>query len=198
MYICCMGKNIRILIIDNFDSFTYNLVHYLEPLVSEVVIVRTDMIKEAAIHLADALVISPGPGLPSDYPQLKRIIYNYSSLKPILGICLGQQSIAETFGGSLINLPQVWHGISRKTQVIEDDILFKGLPKSFLTGRYHSWVVDEKTLPKEFIITSRDVEGYVMSLSHKSLSLKSVQFHPESVLTPYGKEIMKNWVDYYF
>ncbi len=193
-----MEKYTRILIIDNFDSFTYNLVHYLEPLVYEVAIVRTDMVKEADIHNADAIVISPGPGLPSDYPQLKKIIYKYSSLKPILGICLGQQAIAETFGGSLINLPQVWHGISRETQVVEDDILFKGLPKSFPTGRYHSWVVDEKTLPDEFIITSRDVEGYIMSLSHKSLPLKSVQFHPESVLTPNGKEMLKNWVDYYF
>lgn len=193
-----MIKNKRILIIDNFDSFTYNLAHYLEPLIEEVVIERSDVVKEASIIDADALVISPGPGIPSHYPEIKRIVYKYSSIKPILGICLGQQVIVETFGGALINLRQVWHGISRETQVVEDDILFKGLPKHFLTARYHSWVVDEKTLPNEFIVTSRDVEGYIMSLSHKRLPLKSVQFHPESVLTPYGKEMLKNWVNYIY
>ncbi|NSW44494.1 MAG: aminodeoxychorismate/anthranilate synthase component II [Bacteroidales bacterium] len=189
-----MFAEINILIIDNFDSFTYNLVHYFEPLVNKVNIKRTDVVSLLDVENADAIVISPGPGLPSDYPILKEIILNYAAQKPIFGVCLGQQVIAEALGGKLFNLKEVWHGIARETIVVQDDILFYDIPKQFKSARYHSWVVDEQMLPDELLITSRDVDGFIMSLSHKVYPLKSVQFHPESVLTPYGKKIIKNWV----
>lgn len=189
-----MRSSLTILIIDNFDSFTFNLVHYLEPMVKNVRVLRTNVFQFDDILKTDAVVISPGPGVPADYPQLKSMLLTFAPKKPILGVCLGQQAIAEAWGGTLLNLPEVWHGIARKTQVVIDDVLFRDIPSSFLSGRYHSWVVNEKTLPPEFKVTSRDEEGYVMSLSHKLYPLKSVQFHPESVLTPYGKKILSNWV----
>jgi len=189
-----MVAKINILIIDNFDSFTYNLVHYIEPLVNKVYIKRTDVVSFKDVANADAVVISPGPGLPSDYPILKEIILQYAAYKPILGVCLGQQAIAEAFGGRLFNLPEVWHGIARETIVVHDDVLFYDIPKQFKSARYHSWVVDEQNLPDDLIITSRDIDGFIMSLAHKAYPLKSVQFHPESVLTRHGKKIIKNWI----
>jgi len=191
-----MFVEINILIIDNFDSFTYNLVHYIEPLVNKVNIKRTNQVSLLDVENADAIVISPGPGLPSDYPVLKQIILNYAAHKPILGVCLGQQVIAEALGGKLLNLKEVWHGIARETIVVYDDILYNEIPRRFKSARYHSWVVDEKMLPDELIITSRDVDGFIMSLTHKVYPLKSVQFHPESVLTPNGKKMINNWVSW--
>lgn len=189
-----MTSNLDVLIIDNFDSFTFNLVHTIEPMVKSVKVIRTDVFQTRDIQKADAVIISPGPGVPNDYPKLKRLILQFSSTKPILGVCLGQQAIAEAWGGSLINLPEVWHGIARETIVEVDDALFRNVSPLFWSGRYHSWVVEEKSLPSEFIITSRDKQGYIMSLAHKHFPLKSVQFHPESVLTPEGKKILSNWV----
>jgi anthranilate synthase component 2 len=116
--------------------------------------------------------------------------------KPILGVCLGQQAIAEAWGGSLINLPEVWHGIARETKVVHNDVLYNNIPTTFLSGRYHSWVVDEKTLPNDSIVTARDVDGYIMSLTHKHFPLKSVQYHPESILTPEGEKLLSNWVQW--
>lgn len=186
--------SLDVLIIDNFDSFTFNLVHTIEPMVKSVKVIRTDVFQTHDIQKADAVIISPGPGVPNDYPKLKKLILRFSSTKPILGVCLGQQAIAEAWGGSLINLPEVWHGIARETIVEVDDVLFRNVSPLFWSGRYHSWVVEEKSLPPEFIITSRDKQGYIMSLAHKHFPLKSVQFHPESVLTPEGKKMLSNWV----
>lgn len=189
-----MTLNLNVLIIDNFDSFTFNLVHMIEPMVKIVKVIRTNVFTTHDIQNADAVVISPGPGVPDDYPELIEMILKFSNRKPILGVCLGQQAIAVAWGGTLINLPEVWHGIARETIVEVDDVLFRNVSPLFLSGRYHSWVVEEKSLPPEFIITSRDKHGYIMSLAHKQFPLKSVQFHPESVLTPEGKKILFNWV----
>lgn len=181
----------RIILIDCFDSFTYNLVHYLEPF-SQVDVLRVNKIQLTDIKNYDAIVLSPGPGLPSDYPILKEIIINANV--PLLGVCLGLQSIVESLGGSLINLPVVWHGIARKTFLDTSEALFNGLPKEILTGRYHSWVAD--TVPKCLKITANDIDGYVMAVSHTSKHIKAVQFHPESVLTEFGNKMIENWVKY--
>ncbi|WP_240485019.1 anthranilate synthase component II [Arenibacter latericius] len=182
-----------ILVIDNYDSFTYNLVHYLEDLDCEVVVRRNDQITLDEVAAFDKIVLSPGPGIPDEAGLLKAIITQYAPTKSIFGVCLGQQAIAEVFGGNLINLDQVFHGVATKIKVVEDDVLFAGLPKELEVGRYHSWVVDPK-LPEVLIATSYDENGQIMSLRHTSYDVSAVQFHPESVLTPMGKEILKNWV----
>lgn len=182
-----------ILVIDNYDSFTYNLVHYLEDLDCEVTVKRNDQISLEEIAAFDKIVLSPGPGIPDEAGLLKAIIAAYAPSKSILGVCLGQQAIAEVFGGSLLNIDQVYHGIATKINIVKDDILFAGLPKEIEVGRYHSWVVDPN-LPEVLIATSYDENGQVMSLRHILYDVCAVQFHPESVLTPYGKKILENWV----
>lgn len=186
------GK-IAVLVIDNYDSFTYNLVHYLEDLNCEVRVKRNDQLTLEEVNHFDKIVLSPGPGIPDEAGLLKEIIKTYAPTKSIFGVCLGQQAIAEVFGGSLINLEEVYHGIATKIKIIKDDILFHGLPKEIEVGRYHSWVVSPN-LPEVLEATSLDHNGQVMSLRHKTLDVCAVQFHPESVLTPYGKQILKNWV----
>lgn len=186
------GK-IAVLVIDNYDSFTYNLVHYLEDLNCEVRVKRNDQLTLEEVNHFDKIVLSPGPGIPDEAGLLKEIIKTYAPTKSIFGVCLGQQAIAEVFGGSLINLEEVYHGIATKIKIIKDDILFHGLPKEIEVGRYHSWVVSPN-LPEVLEATSLDRNGQVMSLRHKTLDVCAVQFHPESVLTPYGKQILKNWV----
>ncbi len=185
-----MNNSLNILVIDCFDSFTYNLVHYLEPFAHKVSVLQVDKFNNDILEINDAIVLSPGHGLPSDYPILNKIILN--SNKPILGICLGMQAIIEAFGGSLINLDCVWHGIARETVLETNDSLFKNLPQKIYTGRYHSWVA--KNIPECFKVIATDIEGYAMAISHKKLPIKAVQFHPESILTPYGKHIIKNWI----
>ncbi len=186
-----MSLGVSILIVDCFDSFTYNLAHYLESVPgSQVTVIRVNQVKVESCRNFDAIVLSPGPGLPKDYPVLKEIILSFD--KPIFGICLGLQAIVEVFGGKLMNLPEVWHGIARKTFVDTEEDLFRNLPNHFLTGRYHSWVA--KSVPEHFKLIARDMDGYIMGISHKYLPIKAVQFHPESVLTEYGKEIMVNWL----
>lgn len=187
------GNNAAILVIDNYDSFTYNLVHYLEELDCEVIVRRNDQITLDEVAAYDKIVLSPGPGIPDEAGLLKAIIAEYAPTKSIFGVCLGQQAIAEVFGGSLINIDQVYHGIATKINIVKDDILFADLPNELEVGRYHSWVVDPK-LPEVLIATSYDENGQVMSLRHKSYDVCAVQFHPESVLTPMGKEILRNWV----
>lgn len=187
------GNKGPILVIDNYDSFTYNLVHYLEDLDCEVIVRRNDQISLDQVDAFDKIVLSPGPGIPDEAGLLKPIIAQYAPTKSIFGVCLGQQAIAEVFGGRIINLDQVYHGIATKIQVVEEDVLFAGLPRELEVGRYHSWVVDPK-LPEVLIATSYDENGQVMSLRHISYDVCAVQFHPESVLTPLGKEILKNWV----
>lgn len=183
----------KILVIDNYDSFTYNLVHYLEDLDCEVIVKRNDQLTLDEVDAYDKIVLSPGPGIPDEAGLLKEIIEKYAMTKSIFGVCLGQQAIAEVFGGSLINLEEVYHGIATRIKIIEEDILFKGMPEEIEVGRYHSWVVDPN-VPEVLQVTSLDENGQVMSLRHKHYDVCAVQFHPESVLTPQGKKILKNWL----
>lgn len=184
----------KILVIDNYDSFTYNLVHYLEDLGCEVTVRRNDQLTLEEVDAFEKIVLSPGPGLPDEAGLLKAIIKTYAPTKSILGVCLGQQAIGEVFGGSLINLDTVYHGIATKvTSCVTDESLFNGLDKTIEVGRYHSWVVDPN-LPEVLEATSFDENGQVMSLRHKTYDLKGAQFHPESVLTPDGKKILENWI----
>ena len=186
----------KILVIDNYDSFTYNLVHYLEDLNCEVTVYRNDEFDIDEIASFEKILLSPGPGIPDEAGLLKAVITKYAPTKSILGVCLGQQAIGEVFGGSLINLDKVYHGVATKiTQAVTNESLFIGLPNDFEVGRYHSWVVATHEFPAVLEITSTDDNGEIMSLRHKTLDVKGVQFHPESVLTPLGKQILKNWVN---
>lgn len=183
----------KILVIDNYDSFTYNLVHYLEDLNCEVTVKRNDQLTLEYVDEFDKIVLSPGPGIPDEAGLLKEIIRKYAPTKSIFGVCLGQQAIAEVFGGSLINLDEVYHGIATKINITKKDVLFEGMPKEIEVGRYHSWVVNPE-LPEVLEATSFDKNGQVMSLRHKEYNVCAVQFHPESVLTPEGKKILENWL----
>ena len=183
----------KILVIDNYDSFTYNLVHYLEDLDCEVVVKRNNQLTLKEVDAFDKIVLSPGPGIPDEAGLLKEIIAEYAPTKSIFGVCLGQQAIAEVFGGSLINLDEVYHGIATKIKVVKDDVLFDGMSKEIEVGRYHSWVVDPN-MPEVLEVTSVDENGQIMSLRHKNYDVCAVQFHPESVLTPQGKQILENWL----
>ena len=185
----------NILVIDNYDSFVYNLVHYLEDLGCNVTVRRNDQLHIDEVKLFDKILLSPGPGIPDEAGMLKEIIETYASTKSILGVCLGQQAIGEVFGGSLLNLKNVYHGVaSTISQSVTDERLFEGLSKEFDVGRYHSWVVAKEDFPTTLQITSFDENGQIMSLRHKEFDVKGVQFHPESVLTPDGKRILENWV----
>lgn len=186
----------KIVIIDNYDSFTYNLVHYLEDLDCEVTVFRNDEFDMDELISFDKIMLSPGPGIPDNAGLLKEVITVYAPSKSILGVCLGQQAIGEVFGGTLGNLEKVYHGVATKVNVIvEDEKLFEGLNKQFEVGRYHSWVVNTEGFPDNLEITSVDENGQIMSLRHKIYDVRGVQFHPESVLTPNGKQILQNWVN---
>lgn len=190
-----MKKIQKIVVIDNYDSFTYNLVCYLRELNADVTIFRNDEFDLEIIEKFDKIVLSPGPGIPSEAGLLKAVIEKYADSKSILGICLGQQAIAEVFGGSLVNLEMVYHGVATTIEVVVDDeILFKTLDSKFEVGRYHSWIV-ENPLPSVLQITSVDEDGQIMSLRHRIFDMRAVQFHPESVLTPNGKKILENWLN---
>lgn len=184
----------KVFVIDNYDSFTYNLVHYLEELGCEVTVKRNDQFELDELEDYPLLLLSPGPGIPDESGLLKAAIERYAPSKKILGICLGQQAIGEVFGAKLINLDKVYHGIATPVKVIHEDVLFKDLPDVFDIGRYHSWVV-ESPLPDQLIATSVDEEGQLMSLRHKTYDVCAVQYHPESVLTPHGKKILDNWIN---
>ena len=185
----------NILVIDNYDSFTYNLVHYLEDLNCEVSVVRNDQLQLEDVEPFEKIVLSPGPGVPDEAGLLKPIIKTYASTKSILGVCLGMQAIGEVFGATLENLDTVYHGIQTKVNITsKDEILFKGLPPAIDVGRYHSWVVKGE-LPTCLEITSVDENQQIMALRHKEFDVKGVQFHPESVLTPNGKTMLKNWIN---
>lgn len=184
----------KVLVIDNYDSFTYNLVHYLEDLDCEVTVKRNDKLTLDEVEAFDKIVLSPGPGIPDEAGLLKAIIKTYAPTKSILGVCLGQQAIGEVFGGSLINLDNVYHGVSTNVDiVVNDEVLFKNMDKTIEVGRYHSWVVNPN-LPEVLEATSFDQNGQVMSLRHKFYDVRGVQYHPESVLTPNGKQILENWI----
>jgi anthranilate synthase component 2 len=185
----------KILVIDNYDSFTYNLVHYLQDLDCDVTVKRNDQLTLEEAEPFDKIVLSPGPGIPDEAGLLKSIIKEYAKTKSILGVCLGQQAIGEVFGGTLINLDSVFHGVATQVKIcVDDEIIFKGLNKTIDVGRYHSWVIDPN-LPKELEATSFDENGQIMSLRHKVYDVKGVQFHPESVLTPNGKQMLENWIN---
>jgi anthranilate synthase component 2 len=184
----------EVLVIDNYDSFTYNLVHYLEELGCRVQVRRNDQLLLEEVEPYHAIVLSPGPGIPDEAGLLKAIIKKYAPEKRIFGVCLGQQAIAEVFGGKLVNLDQVYHGVATTIEVLGDDVLYRGLPKTLEVGRYHSWVVDPD-LPPCLEATAVDDRGEVMSLRHREYDLRAVQFHPESVLTPEGKKMLSNWLN---
>lgn len=187
----------KILVLDNYDSFTYNLVHYLENLTGSqtIDVFRNDEISLADVARYDKIVLSPGPGIPEEAGILLDLIRTYAPTKSIFGVCLGHQAIAEAFGGSLINLDTVYHGVSTYINVVTpDDILFETLPGRFEVGRYHSWVVSREDLPECFKINSLDDNGLIMGITHKKFDVRGVQFHPESVLTPVGLKIVENWL----
>jgi anthranilate synthase component 2 len=185
----------KVLVIDNYDSFTYNLVHYLEDLGCQVTVKRNDKLTIEEVKDFDKILLSPGPGIPDEAGLLKEIIMTYAPTKSILGVCLGQQAIGEVFGGTIENLDTVYHGVATTITLTEtNDPMFDGLEKSFDVGRYHSWVVSTD-LPDCLEATSFDSNGEIMSLRHKELDVKGVQYHPESVLTPNAKQILENWVN---
>ena len=192
-----MQKNFsmkKIFVIDNYDSFTYNLVHYLEELGARVTVKRNDQFELSEIEDYEYLLLSPGPGIPDEAGLLKAAIERYAASKKILGVCLGQQAIGEVFGAKLNNLNTVFHGVATPINISEKDLLFDGLPDSFEVGRYHSWVV-KTPLPEDLVATSFDNNEQLMSLRHRSYSVRAVQFHPESILTMYGKKILENWIN---
>jgi len=185
---------LRILIIDNYDSFTHNLFHYVKQFEDNVDVVKNDKISLTEVEQYDKIILSPGPGLPDEHKNLKIIINKYTPTKSILGVCLGHQAIAECFGARLKNLEDVLHGVKTKISFLNTDSLFKNIPNSIKVGHYHSWVIDEKTLPSCFEVTSKNEDGIIMSIRHKEYDLKGVQFHPESILTEYGLLMIKNWI----
>jgi anthranilate synthase component 2 len=187
----------KILIIDNYDSFTYNLVHLVNELGLECEVWRNDQFQIEDVDRFDKIILSPGPGIPSEAGLLLDVIKAYAPTKSIFGVCLGQQAIAEVFGGSLYNLSRPMHGIATPVKVTDaNEALFVGLPEQINVGRYHSWVVSKDDLPGELVITAIDEkDNSIMALRHKTLDVRGVQFHPESVLTEYGKEMMRNWLN---
>lgn len=185
----------KIVVIDNYDSFTYNLVHLVKELGAEVDVMRNDQFQLNDLEPYDKIILSPGPGIPSEAGLLMDVIKTYQGKKPMLGVCLGHQAIGEVFGAKLENLSEVYHGVATPVTLKEDDPLFAGLPKRIEVGRYHSWVVSKEGFPDCLEITAVSDEGQIMALRHKELNIFGIQFHPESVLTPDGKIIMKNWLD---
>lgn len=185
-----------ILLLDNYDSFTYNLLHILKELGAQVEVHRNDRIALDEVERFEKILLSPGPGIPEEAGILLPLIRQYAPTKSILGVCLGEQAIGEAFGAKLINLPEVHHGISSEIQVLAgDEPLFQGLPPTFLAGRYHSWAVSKDAFPPCLEITAEAVgEGEIMALRHRTYNVRGIQFHPESVLTPEGKKMIENWL----
>jgi anthranilate synthase component 2 len=202
---------LKLLVFDNYDSFTYNLVHLVEKILQQRVdVVRNDKIPLQEIEAYDRIILSPGPGIPEEAGLLLPLIRQYAPAKSILGVCLGHQAIAEAFGGMLINLTSVFHGVAtpihqvpvnpwRSQAIVEGSThsgdIFLGLPNELEVGRYHSWIVDEEHLPEELEVTARDSQGMIMALRHKFFDIQGVQFHPESVLTPLGEQMLRNWLN---
>lgn len=186
----------KIAVIDNYDSFTYNLVHYLDDLGAEVTVFRNDEFELKELEPFEKILLSPGPGIPDEAGLLKEVIKTYAKTKSIFGVCLGLQAIGEVFGGTLTNLEKVYHGVATKVSKIEDDFIFNDLPNEMEVGRYHSWVISNENFPQNLIITSTDENGQIMSLKHSVYDVRGVQYHPESVLTPNGKKILENWLSH--
>ena len=186
--------NKRLLLIDNYDSFTYNLVHYLEELGAQLTVVRNDQITPEECVNYDAIVLSPGPGIPNEAGNLIAIIDHLKDKKPLLGICLGHQAITEVFGGEIINLDKVYHGISTNMTHNGNEI-FNHIDTNFDAGRYHSWAAQNSSFPDVLEITATDENGQIMALKHKELPIYGLQFHPESIMTPQGKQMLKNFIE---
>ena len=186
----------KILVFDNYDSFTYNLVHLVEKILHlKVEVFRNDEIALEKVKEYDKIILSPGPGIPSEAGMLLPLIKEYALSKSILGVCLGHQAIGESFGGSLINLDTVYHGVATPVKILNKNApLLKGLGDSIEAGRYHSWIIDRNNFPEELEITAVDENNYIMALQHKKYDVQGVQFHPESVLTPDGEKILRNWL----
>jgi anthranilate synthase component II len=203
----------KILVFDNYDSFTYNLVHLVEKITHEKVdVYRNDQLPLEKVRDYDKIILSPGPGIPEEAGLLLPLIKEYAPSKSILGVCLGHQAIGEAFGGKLVNLSTVYHGVATKIQIVSREssvvskspqsrlptpdsrALFEGLPDEFEVGRYHSWIVSDEGFPDELEVTARDENNYIMALQHKKYDVQGVQFHPESVLTPDGEKILQNWL----
>ncbi len=187
----------KIVIVDNYDSFTYNLVHIIRELGYEIDIFRNNTIEVDQVATYDKIILSPGPGIPDEAGILKAIVKELGSSKSILGVCLGHQGIAEVYGAKLFNIPQVLHGVTSQLQVIKSrEKLFQSLPTNFNVTHYHSWAVIPETIPNELEVTAVNKDGLVMAIAHKTFDVRGVQFHPESIMTEHGKTIMKNWIDY--
>ena len=189
----------KILILDNYDSFTYNLVHMVEELTGTYPdVYRNDAIALSEIKNYKMLFLSPGPGIPEEAGILKQSIKMYAGEIPIFGVCLGMQAIVEVFSGSIVNMEKVYHGVATTMHITDKDaFVFKGFPKKFQAGRYHSWIANKKYFPKELTVTSVDSQGEIMSLQHKKFPISAVQFHPESILTPLGKKMIQNFITHY-
>lgn len=185
----------KLFVLDNYDSFTYNLVHALRQFTDDVTVKRNDELSLDEVDAYDKIVLSPGPGIPDEANLLKPIIERYAATKSIFGVCLGQQAIGEVFGATLINTQEVFHGVQSTIDIIKEDVLFQDLPKQLNVGRYHSWVLTEDNFPEELEITARGPKGEIMALRHKTYDVRGVQFHPESILTPEGEQMIKNWVE---
>lgn len=190
-------KNMKLLVLDNYDSFVYNIVHIIRELGygDNMEIRRNDKISLDEVRKFDKILLSPGPGVPSEAGILLDVIKKYGPEKSIFGVCLGHQAIGEVYGARLVNLPEVYHGIAIQTELKEEDSIFEGLPSKFRSGRYHSWAIDPESDLSKLKITAVDENGNIMAVSHKEFDVKGVQFHPESILTEHGKRILKNWLE---
>ena len=185
----------KIVIIDNYDSFTYNLSHLVKELGADVTVYRNDQFEMPMLERFDKIILSPGPGIPSEAGMLLDVIKTYAGKKPIMGVCLGHQAIGEVFGGKLTNLSDVFHGVATEGTQFGNDPIYEGLPKRITMGRYHSWVVSKDDFPDCLEVTAESDEGQIMGLRHKEYDIHGIQFHPESVLTPDGKRIIQNWIN---
>lgn len=186
----------KIVIIDNYDSFTYNLAHVVKQLGAELKVFRNDRFELNDLEPFDKIILSPGPGIPSEAGKMPEVIKCYAGKKPILGVCLGHQAIGEAFGAHLENLSTVFHGVATPVHIVKKDYLFEGLPETIEVGRYHSWVVSTENLPECIEVTGLSDEGQIMSLRHRDMDIRGIQYHPESVLTPAGVTIIKNWLEH--
>jgi anthranilate synthase component 2 len=191
-----MMKTKKILLFDNYDSFTYNLVHAITSLgYSEVDVKRNNKIELADVNQYDKIVLSPGPGVPEEAGIMLDLIKEYAETKSILGVCLGHQAIGQVFGAGLTNIPNVFHGVQTPIKIVDNDYIFNGLPEEIAAGRYHSWIVSKENFPADLVITAVDNSGDIMALKHRTLDLHGVQFHPESILTPDGIKIINNFLE---
>ena len=190
-----ISKPCKVVIIDNYDSFTYNLAHLVKELGASVTVYRNDQFSLNQLEPFDKILLSPGPGIPSEAGLLTDVIRTYAGRKPMLGVCLGHQAIGEVFGAKLSNLPEVYHGVATPCELVGHDALFAGIESRFTIGRYHSWVVSREDFPETLEVTALSDDGNIMALRHRNYAIWGIQFHPESVLTPDGRQIIANWLE---